>query len=241
MAKFLNPEDLNKILKEKRKPQYFFQRTRKTDREEFADFYENDDSVIITFTTNIAEIEPNKEDLIGRIWEPNLKDKDGNPKIDKFTGKVMEAWSKFEAKCVINDTEIVYGFGSDWASLLRGVANEMLKNDIKDLTGTRWKIRCIDINKYNWDIEYIGKGDKPAPKPTKEDKKDDSTYDKAVEAIKRMAQRNKAKILAGLDEDEFAPAIGLMIEVDPKEIQKMIPQLIENDVISVEEDKIYIQ
>ena len=66
-------------------------------------------------------------------------------------------------------------------------------------------------------------------------------YEKAVVSIKDMAEKNKGKILAGLTTDEFTQAIGFMVETDPKDIQKMIPELEKNGVININGDKIYIQ
>lgn len=243
MAKFLDGNELDEILSEANSPLYFFQKDlNKEAREDFKQFYEKDGSVIVTFTTGIAIIQPNELDLAERNWIPRLKDKDGNPILDR-SGNPREAWDKFEAKCKINDSELIYGFGGRSGLLLSAMGKEMKSNNLtnKTLPGTKWKIKCIEAGRFNrWELEYLGKGDVSVKKEKKSNGND--SYEKLLKAVDTMKKNSRTIILKGLDEDEFIEAASFMAHISDKDVKKLIPDLQKNEIINInEEGRIFIQ
>jgi len=245
MVKILDNAALEKILAESTSA-YFFQKVKeKETREGYKSFYEKDGSVIVTFKTGMAQIEPGEKDLIEQPWIPKLKDNDGNPILDTFganKGNPRKAWDKFEAKAIINGTETVYGFGGKNGILLKGFVAEMMKNKIKnpELPSTKWKIKCIPSGRFNtWDIEFLGKGEVPKVKPKKIEVS--SNYDKVVKAVSEIKEGNASRVLAGIGKVELAGAIAYKSKLSEKEVEKVFPQLEENGVINITGDKVYIQ
>ena len=249
MVKILNDDALEKVLAEASSPMYFFQRALKDEKNtDFKRFYDEDGSVTVTFLSPIGKIEPDDEDYAGRIWIPKLKDKDGNPITDR-SGKPREPWDKYEAKSIMKDNEIIYGFGGANSLLFRAFRDSMKDNKIlnQNLAGTKWKIICNpptgrDERFPTWDVEYLGteeiKEEKESPK---EVAKTDEDYDKIKDAVLEMKEKNKGMILAGVDEVDLIEAVNFISKIDKKEIKKVIPELEKNDVIKKSGNKIYIQ
>lgn len=246
MAKILDDKALKEILDEVASPLYFFQKEKEKERPEFLGMYEDDGSIMATFLTGIAKVEPGEKDLVNRDWHPPLKDKDGNPILDR-QGNPREAWDKFEVKCKIKDKEIVYGLGGKNGVLFRGIVSEMKNNSLSndDIPNTKWRIKCVDSSRYKWDIEYLGKENetlkKEPIKETKEEKSDSEEYDRVVKEIIDIKDKNKARVLAGLDTDELVEAASFKAHVDDKLITSWLPKLEEDGVIKIAGNKIYIQ
>jgi hypothetical protein len=254
MATTLSDEDLENILKEMSTPRYFYQKEMKDDREELRDLYEKDGSVIVELTSGIKRTSPGDQDILGKLWNGSTKDKDGNPIIDKNTGKVKEGWDKFEAKCIIKDRELVYGIGGSWSEQFKTFINAMKREGISNsgLSGTKWKVKCNNMKSYDWSVEYLGKGDAKEKKTTvvvgkpldghrQEPPKADDNYQKVVTAIQEIRDTNKGMILAGLDEDELIEATSFKSKVDKKQIKGYIQQLTDSEIIKITSGKIYIQ
>lgn len=242
MAKILDDKALDEILNEVANPLYFFQKA-KEDREDFKKFYEKDGSVVVTFLTGIAHIEPNEEDLAGKIWIPRLKDDDNNPILDR-SGNPRQPWDKFEAKSLIRGNEIIYGFGGKNGVQFTGFIKELKKNDIlnKDLSGTKWKFRCTKAGKFNkWDIEYLGTEDIEKLIPKETPKPESSVYDKVINGIEQMKNNSKPMILKGLSEEDLVSTVSYLGKIDEKEVTKLIPELEKNEVIKITNGKIYVQ
>ena len=240
---------------------YFFQKERKDDREDRQHLYEKDGSVIVEFTTGIAQIKPDEEDLIGKIWIPPTKDKDGNPIIDRKTGKVRDAWDKYEAKCKIKNTDLIYGFGGKRGALFRNFIGALKSNELSNsqLPGTRWRIKCNNMKKYDWTVEFLdGKSDEqkakeiigdisksqprrqPPQKPEPEPQEDD--YQRVVTAIQNIRDTaHKPMILSGLGEQELLEAVAYKTKLDQKKVKGYMKQLETDGVVKIVSDKIYIQ
>ena len=251
--KILTDDILKEILAESASA-YFFQKIKeKETRDGFQSFYEDDGSVIVTFTTGMAQVEPEEIDLSGRSWNPRLKDKDGNPILDTFganKGNPRKAWDKFEAKAIINETETVYGFGGKNGILIKGFVAEMTKNKIMNsqLPGTKWKIKCnlpAGNNKFNtWSIEFLGKGEIPKEKPKKNennDSKPDNGYNKLTNALIEVRDDNSGRALAGFIKVDLIEALVFKTELNAKIIEKYFVQLEEDEIIRVDGEKVFIQ
>jgi len=242
--KILTEEALNEILAESTSTSYFFQKEKgKETREGFQNFYEKDGSVIVIFKTGMAQIEPEEEDQLGRIWNPRLKDDEGNPILDRG-GNPRQAWAKFEAKAEIKGTETIYGFGGKSGILLKGFVSEMKKNEIKnpELPGTKWKIKCVGGAKYNtWDIEFLGKEEVPKEKVESKKAEEPNNYDRIKDTIIGIKEDNLARTLAGLGKEELIGAVAYKSKLSEKEVEKVFPQLEENGVVKMTGDKVYIQ
>jgi len=241
IAKILTDVELDKILVETSASIYFFQREKQNNRAEFKPLYEEDGSVIVTFLSGIAKVEPDEEDLTGKMWNPRLKDKDGKPR---------EAWDKYEAKCRIKDRELIYGFGGKNGALFREFRGVMMDNKImnKDLPSTRWKITCVDFGRYQWNVEFLDSvGDKIATDKetvdeiSEEKKPKDDEYSRVVDGVTEVKEKNKGRVLAGLSEDELIDAVGFISGVDRDKVKGYLSKLAEDKIISISEDKIYIQ
>ena len=237
---------LTEILAEGSSTAYFFQKVKeKETREEFKPFYEKDGSVIVVFKGGIAKIEPEDEDLFGRVWKPKLKDEEGNPILNKFgpeKGNPREPWDKFEAKAEINGKETIYGFGGKNSVLIKGFISEMKANNISvaDMPETKWKIKCVVDGGFNkWDISYLGKGEikKESPKDTQPP----NEYDKIADAIRGVRDDNMGRALAGLDKNDLIEALVYKTELNVKVIEKHIPQLEKDEVVRLDGDKVFIQ
>ena len=251
MVKILTDKDLQAIMEEVSTPAYFFQKEKNKERDDFQHLYEDDGSVIIEFVTGIAKIEPDDNDLLGRKWNGGQKDKEGNPVLDKSTGRVRDAWDKFEAKVIIKGKELIYGFGGQRGALFREFINGMQREKITNekLVGTKWRVICNDMRSYDWSVELLN-GEKkettnPQPQPVKEAPKEiskpDDEYKKVVNAILKIKEVNKGKEIGGLEEDELVAPISFFSDVDGKKIKGYFKQLEENGLIKKSNGKIYIQ
>ena len=245
MAKILDESMLKSVIDEMSSSAYFFQREK--EKEIQADkkaLYDDEGNVVVIFTTGIASVEPNEEDLLGRIWKPRLKDKEGNPILDA-QGRKREPWAKYEAKAVIKGKELIYGFGGKNGVLFRGFCSEMGKNGIKntELPNTKWKIKCINMAKWKWDISFLGKEEAKLPKKTNGNGKPEEVpiVDKVIGAIADIKRTNAGRVLAGLSKTELIEAIGFKVSLDEKKILSVWQELVEKKVILEDGNKVYIQ
>lgn len=109
--------------------------------------------VELVFTSDVHEVHPGQVDLAGKEWEPKTTDKDGNPLVDKFTGKLKEPWSKFEALCTIKGIPHLYSFNK---SNLRTFGKAIWENslDANNIIGTKWIISRLSDKE--WKYTYLG-------------------------------------------------------------------------------------
>jgi len=239
MAKVLDDSALKQILEELGSSVYFYQKEKEKARDSEKELYEPDGSVIVTFISGVVQVEPGKEDSLGKIWNPPIKDKDGNPELDK-SGRPKKAWSKFEIKSLIKGKEKIYGLGSDFGAQLRGVISEMTKNGLKsaELPGTQWKFKSL--GNYKWDVEYVGKVELPKETNGKKPNSKESNLDAVKKGI--LSVKEKASLtqkLAGLEKNDFINAVGFFAEVEDKKIHSIWKEILELGIIKEENGKIF--
>jgi len=220
MAKTVTNDMFDDILKEGGS-QYFFHK-------------EDTGEIELTFTSSINQVEPGDEDCLGRIWNPPVTDANGNPLLD-FSGNVREPWAKFEAQCLINGVPHVYSFSGRKSSVLKNMIMAMKREEIsnEDLPGTIWTIDRI--GKWDWNIKYIGKdeGDKtPSTSPSKE-----SSIDKnVIDALKAKKDQGED----GIKKSDILAYLSFVTHQRASDVEKLIPKLVEERVIKVTGDFIYI-
>jgi len=247
MAKILTDELLKTVLEELGGSATFYQKEKAKARDEEKPLYEADGSILSTFTSGIGQIEPGEEDLLGKIWNPPLKDKDGNPLLDK-DGKPKRAWNKFEVKAIIKGHEKLYGLGGSNSGQLRGVLMEMVKNNIKseELPGTQWKIKSL--GSYKWDVTYLGKVELPkeTKKPNGNAKKADGVSTKENERIKILQAVNEVKEkspfsqkLAGIGKADFINAVGFFSGLDEKKVVAIWQEVLGAGIIKEVDGKVF--
>jgi hypothetical protein len=75
-----------------------------------------------------------------------------------FTSKIEYDEGRYVAGCWIKDKDFIYDFGIMESPVLKAfvVAMNQYKMRNEDLIGSRWKIKCISSNDYNWQVEYLG-------------------------------------------------------------------------------------
>lgn len=247
MAKILNDLGLKQVLEELGGSATFYQKEKAKARDEEKPLYEEDGSILSTFTSGIGQIEPGEEDLLGKIWNPPIKDKDGNPLLDK-SGKPKRAWDKFEVKAIIKGQEKLYGLGGNNSGQLRGVLTEMVKNNIKsdELPGTQWKIKSL--GSYKWDVTYLGKVELPkeAKKTNEETKKPNGVSVKENERIKVLQAVNQVKEkspfsqkLAGIGKADFINAVAFFSELDEKKVVSVWQEVLGEEIIKEVDGKVF--
>ncbi len=210
---------LNDILKEAG-GQYFFHK-------------EDVGEVILEFESSIEKFEPGDEDFAGRVWNPPVTDAQGNPILD-FSGNPREPWAKFEAKCVINGAHKYYSFGGARSKNLTSFIEVMRASGIdnKDLPGTKWSVNRV--GRWDWDIKYLGKGEtKSSPSPTNVKSKIDS---KIIEALKAK----KDQSAGGLAKNDLIVYLNLVTNIGTDEINDIWDNLLSDNVIREQDNKIYI-
>ena len=236
--KILDDQMLKEVLADLAGSAYFYQKEKGKAREEEKPLYEEDGSVITTFTSGIVQVEPGEEDILGKIWNPPLKDKDGNPYLTK-AGQPRKAWDKFEVKALVKGKEVVYGLGGNNSGSLRGVLMEMTKNSLKsiDLPGTKWKLKFL--GNFKWDVTYLGKVE--LPKKTNGKKVDEVPIkDKVMQGIVKVKENAPLnRMLAGIDKNEFINSVDFFAEVGEKKINGIWKEILEAGVIKEENGKIF--
>jgi hypothetical protein len=240
--KILDDAMLREVMAELSTSVYFYQKEKAKAREEEKELYEEDGSVITIFTSGISQVEPGEEDILGKIWNPPIKDKDGNPKLDK-NGNPKKAWDKFEVKAIIKGKEKVYGLGSNYTAQFRGVYMEMMKNNLKsiDLPGTKWKMKCL--GEYKWDITYLGKVEIPKKTNGTKKIKEDPVIPIKDQVMKGITMVNEkaplSQKLAGIGKKDLIDAIAFFTEVDEKKINSVWQEVLASGVIKEENGKIF--
>ena len=241
MAKVLNDEMLKQILEELAGSAYFYQKEKGKARDEEKHLYEEDGSIIATFTSGIAQVEPGEEDLLGKIWNPPLKDKDGNPYLTK-AGTPRKAWDKFEVKAIVGGKEVIYGLGGNNSGSLRGVLMEMTKNSLKsiDLPGTKWKLKFL--GNFKWDVAYLGKVELPKETKKANGKKVEAVpvKDKIMQAVLTVKEKSPfSQKLSGIGKGDFINAVAFFAEVDEKKVNTIWQEVLNAGIIREEGDKIF--
>ena len=237
--KYLTEEDLKAVVEEASSGIYVYQKEKEKELKERQYLYEEDGSMVVHVLSPIAQVQPGEEDIIGRKWRPKLTDKDGNPILSKFNGQPLKAWEKYEVKALIKGKELVYGLGGKNTVLFRAFCTEMLKNDIKsnDLTGTKWKIKCIDMKKYTWSVDFLGKFD--LPKSNGNGKVKDTNLQKVKEALDGIKKDNFARILAGIGKEDLIGAIGFKTQLKEKEVLVVWKQLVDEGILKEDSGKVF--
>jgi len=218
MAQIITEDELNNILKSA-PGKYFFHRV-------------EDGEVILTFTSPITITDPGEEDLLGRIWDPKVTDENGNPLLD-INNQPRQKWSKVEAECLINGVKHVYSFGGKQSSSLRKLLEKMNENDITNetLPGTKWSI--TRVGKWDWIIQYLGREEK------KQSTKSNSNIDKIRKSIEELKKDNPSAS-DGITKNEFLQTISFLAGIKPVDIISVWDDLVDNGIIKVDGDKIYL-
>jgi len=213
-------------------------------------FYRDDTGPIeIEITHPIEKVEPEEEGLDGRVWNPPIQDKEGNPMLD-LQGNPREAWSKFEMKCKIwgkdsrdnvklEGSERIYSLGGENGSQLRTFVRAMNDNGIRneDLTGTKWSILGERGARFwNWTVRYLGKGegDTPTPSPSTPSKK------KLDTKIKDALKTKKDQLKDGAAKEDIVGFLALVLGKKTSDIENIWEDITEAGWIKEENNKVYI-
>lgn len=237
--KILDDSALKQILEELGSSAYFYQKEKGKWRDNEKDLYEEDGSVIATFTSELRLIEPGDEDSLGKSWHPKTKDEFGNPLRDK-NGKLKKEWPKYEVMAIVKGKEKVYGLGSDFSAQFKGVVSEMQKNNIKnaELSGTKWKIVCLGQHK--WDITFLGRVELPKKNGNGAKKeKDASNFEKVKSAVLK-AKENQPRIgLTGIEKKDLVDAVAFMSGLDEKKVLAVWKEVLESGIVREEGSKVF--
>ena len=241
MVKYLNSEMLKTIVDEANSGIYIYQKEKEKDMKERQWMYETDGSMLVTFLTGIAEVKPGEPDILNREWHPKIKDKDGNPLISEKDGKPKKAWTKYEAKVLVKGKEKVYGLGGEKSVQLQAIVSEMVKHEIDNekLSGTKWKIKCIDAKKFLWDVEYLETVDLKENATNEGGKAKVDVYQSVKEAVIGVKKDNQARALIGIEKDMVVNAVAFKTNLSEKQVGSVWQKLIDEHVIREENGKVF--
>jgi len=194
-------------------------------------YYHKEGTVILIFESGISKVEPGEEDSVGRIWNPPLADKQGNPILD-FQGNPKEPWAKFEARVIIDGVSRVYGFSGVKSSILKNFVMAMKRENISNdkLPGTKWSIERV--GRWDWNIKYLGReGDKKSSssKATKIDQK-------IIDALKVKKDQSPN----GLSKSDVVGFLALVTTKKTFEIEAIWKSLIDSKLIQEKDNKVFI-
>jgi len=204
-------------------------------------FYQEDTGeIIVIFRSSMEKFEPGEEDFIGRVWSPKIMDAQGNPLLDN-KGNPREPWAKFEAKATINNIDQILSMGGRKSPLLNNFIRAMKREDVsnKDLVGTKWSINKVGPGYNDWDIKYLGKEEEESSStsPQKEEKGDcNKIDDKIIEALKAK----KDQTSNGVSKNDIISYLAFITHKKADEINEVWNDLIEQKIISIKDNKIYI-
>jgi hypothetical protein len=248
-------KEIKGVIRNMELPEDMFEDILKKSSSRYVSYREDTGRLEILLKTNIHVIEPGEVGLDGYEWDPPVEDRDGNPIIQKFgpnKGEAMEPWPKVEVKCdvitctgdrALEGEDKFFRLGGTNSGLLKAFVREMKNNDIsnKDMKGTKWSIQGEKEQFWKYSVEYIGREDVsedttlPPAKPTK---KVSGIEQDTLDALKAKKDQSSK---AGLPKSDVLAYLAFIRKEKSEDIEKNLwPKLIEEKVIEVKNNKIYI-
>ena len=195
-----------------------------------------DGKLRVTFVSDIFETEVGQEDILGNVWSGGSKSK--------------EPWNKVEAQVLIHGEPKLYSMGAKHWSFIRQFVKTCRANDINanKLPGSIFDIeRLAEPNDEGniYTIEYIGRDDSTEtqnaeiPKPKEVDLKDNKLRD-AKDALDKIKDKSPELMKDGQKKSDFLKMMLIKAKIKPNEMEALIPQLIEDEIITELEGKFYL-
>ena len=208
MAKKLTMEDWDRIQKE-RPARYYVQDVK-------------DGKKRVTFQSEITLVEPNKEDLLGHIWEQD--------------------WGKLEALALVDGEAKLYSFGGVKWSFISDLIRVCKENNIKpeELPGCIFEIEKTEP--FRQTIVYVGRADdKDLAQIKKKDIKiEENLIRDAKEVISDLKMNSPDLVKGGLLRSDFIKAAKIRGQIEQSKMEMLIPELEKLGILKVIDNRVFL-
>lgn len=179
-------------------------------------------TVRVVFDSELVQVEPGEEDLLGFVWEP----------------KGEKKWTKVEAKVTINGEPKIYSLGGLEFSFIGDFISCCRQNDLQpdNIVGA-----VFDITKtgdWTQEIKFIGKSDKvsnldkPLINITENLKRD------AIDAINNLKENSPDLAKVGFSINDFLKVLSIRANIKTDEGKNLLPELEKDNLITIVDGKV---
>ena len=187
-----------------------------------------DGAVRIKFETEPYLVESGKEDGLGNVW---TKD-----------------WNKIEAKVTIishKDEQVVgtskiYSLGGEEFSLFADFIACCKRNGLRpeDIPDKVFEITKTDV----WDqvVKYVGPEGGTTPSPTQSPELKENLIGDIKEVIKNLSDSSPDLVALGFSTKDFLKILSIRGKIKPSEGEALLPELVSNNIIKLDGDRITI-
>lgn len=179
-----------------------------------------DGKLRVEFISEIVCVERGDEDILGNVW--------------------TREWPKNEAKVYVNGEPKVYSLGGSSWSFIRDFILVCKKHNLKpeDIPGSVFEIE--KTGDWTQNIKYLGRASNLQPSPPKEIKLNDSTMRDIKDTIKDLKTNSPELLEGGISKLDFLKMIRIRGKVKTTDTEAMLPTLIKDGILKMENDKIFI-